>query len=134
MSAPMPVFCEACGDEGICLSCDRGSVPVRVQLLRQKGWRMPANTVKVDRTTRFGNPYRVGQVFNDVKGGVRDNAHAVELYRAMYSLDSGRRPVWPDGWRVLIGKNLACWCKLGEPCHADVLLELVAKWAAEVSP
>lgn len=24
----------------------------------------------------------------------------------------------------LRGKNLACWCKLGEPCHADVLLEL----------
>lgn len=24
----------------------------------------------------------------------------------------------------LAGKNLACFCKLGEPCHADVLLEL----------
>jgi hypothetical protein len=24
----------------------------------------------------------------------------------------------------LRGKNLACWCKLGDPCHADVLLEL----------
>lgn len=24
----------------------------------------------------------------------------------------------------LAGKNLACWCKPGEPCHADVLLEL----------
>lgn len=24
----------------------------------------------------------------------------------------------------LRGKNLACWCKAGEPCHADVLLEL----------
>jgi hypothetical protein len=26
----------------------------------------------------------------------------------------------------LAGKNLACFCKLGEPCHADVLLELAA--------
>jgi Domain of unknown function (DUF4326) len=25
----------------------------------------------------------------------------------------------------LRGKNLACWCKLGNPCHADVLL----RWA-----
>jgi hypothetical protein len=25
---------------------------------------------------------------------------------------------------VLRGKNLACWCKLGTACHADVLLEL----------
>lgn len=24
----------------------------------------------------------------------------------------------------LSGKNLACFCKLNEPCHADVLLEL----------
>ncbi len=24
----------------------------------------------------------------------------------------------------LRGKNLACWCKLDQPCHADVLLEL----------
>jgi hypothetical protein len=24
----------------------------------------------------------------------------------------------------LRGKNLACWCREGEPCHADVLLEL----------
>lgn len=24
----------------------------------------------------------------------------------------------------LAGKNLACFCKLGEPCHADVLLAL----------
>ena len=29
--------------------------PVRVQLRRTKGWRMPENTVKVDRTTRYGN-------------------------------------------------------------------------------
>lgn len=24
----------------------------------------------------------------------------------------------------LRGKNLACWCPIGAPCHADVLLEL----------
>jgi hypothetical protein len=24
----------------------------------------------------------------------------------------------------LRGKNLACWCPLDAPCHADVLLEL----------
>lgn len=25
----------------------------------------------------------------------------------------------------LRGKNLACWCKPGTPCHADILLKLV---------
>ena len=24
----------------------------------------------------------------------------------------------------LRGKNLICWCKIGAPCHADVLLEV----------
>jgi hypothetical protein len=24
----------------------------------------------------------------------------------------------------LRGKNLACYCRIGQPCHADVLLEL----------
>ena len=26
----------------------------------------------------------------------------------------------------LAGRNLACWCRLGEPCHADVLLAIAA--------
>ena len=26
--------------------------------------------------------------------------------------------------RDLAGKDLACWCPLDRPCHADVLLEL----------
>ena len=25
---------------------------------------------------------------------------------------------------ALAGKNLACWCKPGSPCHCDVLLEI----------
>ena len=31
-------------------------MPIRVQLKRTKGWKMPENTVKVDRSTDFGNP------------------------------------------------------------------------------
>jgi hypothetical protein len=35
-------------------------MPRRIQLSRSKGSRLPARTVKVDRSTRWGNPYRVG--------------------------------------------------------------------------
>src|SRR5215470_5690297 len=35
----------------------RTGMPNRVQLQRVKGWRMPPNTRKVDRTTVFGNPF-----------------------------------------------------------------------------
>ncbi|EPX82062.1 hypothetical protein Salmuc_02429 [Salipiger mucosus DSM 16094] len=28
---------------------------------------------------------------------------------------------------VLRGRDLACWCPLDRPCHADILLELANK-------
>ena len=31
----------------------------RVQLKCDRGWKMPAHTVKVDRTTKFGNPFSI---------------------------------------------------------------------------
>lgn len=34
-------------------------IPQRIQLSRAKGWKMPPNTVKVDRTTKWGNPFPV---------------------------------------------------------------------------
>lgn len=33
-------------------------MPERIQLRRKKGWRMPPNTVKVDRSTKWGNPFK----------------------------------------------------------------------------
>ena len=37
---------------------------------------------------------------------------------------AGGAPSLDDIRRELAGKNLACWCKPGAPCHADVLLEI----------
>lgn len=82
--------------------------PIRIRLSRARGWRMPPDTVKVDRTTRWGNPYVVGED--------GDRARCVELYR---ELRHERGDL-----EELRGKNLACWCPLDVPCHADVLLEL----------
>lgn len=107
-------------------------MPERVQLKRTKGWRMPEGAVKVDRTTIYGNPYRAGGEYIErytasyraVYSKVRDQAHAVELFRRDISrrywgsLDFG-----PTDVARLRGKDLACWCRPGEPCHADVLLE-----------
>ena len=38
-----------------------------------------------------------------------------------------------DVVRELAGKNLACWCPLNVPCHADVLLEVANPTAEGVS-
>ena len=52
---------------------DMGVTAQRIQLRRAKGWRMPANTVKVDRTTLFGNPFSIEDYGHD---------RAVALHRA----------------------------------------------------
>ena len=106
------------------------SQPRRVQLRRAKGWRMPANTVKVDRTTLFGNPFSVKEYGHD---------RAVTLHRAWLTGKSIGKEQSPDlrqrrkavlvALLALRGKNLACWCPLPEHdepdnCHAALLLEL----------
>lgn len=97
-------------------------MPQRIQLRRTKGWRLPPNTVKVDRSTPYGNPFAVTDE--------RTAAEAVQAFR--FWLLNGccgagmqdRKDVVLAALPRLRGKNLACWCKVGEACHADVLLEL----------
>lgn len=92
------------------------AMPKRIQLRRTKGWRMPPNTVSVARPHKHGNPFRVGD------SGIPDAAAAKQRFREWrdYRVVGPKRPLLDD----LRGKNLACFCKLGTPCHADVLLEL----------
>jgi hypothetical protein len=100
--------------------------PERVQLSRRKGWRMPPNTVKVDRSTKWGNHIVIGEP-RGIGHRPWTAEDAVDQFRAdtMSAIDHDR----PDGSEPLDlsplrGKNLACWCPLDAPCHADVLLEL----------
>lgn len=101
-------------------------MPERIQLSRQRGWRMPQNTVKVDRTTEWGNPFDWKDLADQL-GRDQAQAHAVETYRRWLAGEvQGPRPP-PLGMEIqsaLRGKNLACWCKAGTACHADVLLEI----------
>lgn len=102
--------------------------PQRIQRRRTKGWRLPANSVCVTRGTRFGNPFR--------------GPRAVELFEEWLTNTEARDPEPAEninGWDraqlafyfttirlalpALRGKNLACFCKPGETCHGDTLLE-----------
>jgi hypothetical protein len=78
---------------------------------------MPPNTLKVDRTTRWGNPFRVAP-------GYSASAAQADFVRW---LDGGLTlaSAPPSGAEIraaLRGHNLACWCKPGAPCHAEILL------------
>ena len=96
--------------------------PARVQLRRTKGWRMPENTVKVDRTTKWGNPFVIGG--GPMGRHALDHEGAVGFFRQMLADPELRKAAeYPTDLSPLRGKNLACWCA-GEHCHADVLIEL----------
>jgi hypothetical protein len=90
-------------------------MPNRVQLRRTKGWRKPAGVVVVARPSRWGNPFRLG-IDGDRETCVARYREALVGGRLGFSADDVRRE--------LGGHDLACWCPLDLPCHADVLLEV----------
>lgn len=101
-------------------------MPKRVQLSRQKGWRMPPNTVKVDRTTRWGNPFLVldKDDWHSRRAAVGEFARAIRRQGGYLSVRGAHLVTVEDIRRGLAGKSLACWCPLDQPCHADVLLKI----------
>ena len=108
--------------------------PTRIQLRRTKGWRMPPDTIIVDRRTIWGNPFDSGDRAADVA--------AYERCVSTWPVPHENLATWQEACGstamlfVLAGriqsvlarlrdKNLACWCPLDQPCHADVLLRIV---------
>lgn len=73
----------------------------------------PSDTgIRVDRSTRWGNPFVLGQ------DGNRDRV--CDLYMA-YAI--WRLTVQPDWLEPLRGKNLYCHCA-PQRCHAETLVNL----------
>jgi hypothetical protein len=101
--------------------------PKRVQLSRSKGWRMPPNTAKVDRSTKWGNPFKVGEdAVHPISGlnlSVTSKETAISLF-ALHLQTAAGADIAEAAVRELRGKNLACWCKQGDGCHGDVLLSV----------
>lgn len=104
-------------------------MPERIQMRRTKGWRKPAGAVYVGRPTKWGNPFTVEMGLRLGKTEPEARSSAVRMFEVWI-----RRPSVPCHGKQhaeihadlaeLRGKDLACWCRLDQPCHADVLLEL----------
>lgn len=118
-------------------------MPERIQLKRTKGWRIPDNTVKVDRSNKkWGNPYRVLQVktgewevylcLDGALSGPTVGIYPTKMIALAVAVRLHReRIMGPEGdllrqlaRRELRGKNLGCWCGHGQPCHGDNWLEV----------
>ena len=119
--------------------------PVRLQLSRRKCFDLQAlsrstnglDAVNVTRRSKWGNPFVVGSEVLSSKGDyLMPPEEAVDLFRfwvTRIDTPAERENIEAFGLctfdltditKELRGKNLACWCKPGSPCHADVLLEL----------
>lgn len=87
---------------------------------RTAGWRKPANVIYVGRPTEWGNPWRVGGKAHEAI----DPATAVARYESALmkgELKDRSGTSLVDRLGELRGQDLACWCDLDQPCHADVL-------------
>ena len=137
------------------VECQDGKVgeemkPQRIQLSRGKGFNLQRVSVtlngrlavRVDRTTKWGNPFRMGREpserIMDQWGWIINKKHPfyTPCYSVPQALKRFRQCVESHPEYIahvkyeLKGKNLACWCPLldeqGQPvaCHAMVLLEI----------
>ena len=104
-------------------------MPKRIQRKRTKGWRM-GDAVYVGRGSKYGNPWRIWWE-PKFRRWVTQADHNATSERFLTEREAKGCAVkhfafW--AWRLdiesLRGKDLACWCPLSAPCHADVLLEL----------
>ena len=109
-------------------------MPQRIQRKRTKGWRMPEGAVYVGRPSKWGNPYDWRQYPRLVQwDGEVERVPEVTLKRwavvdfksvCVHEIGSFQYPSRDVIRRKLGGLDLACWCPLDQPCHADVLLEV----------
>jgi hypothetical protein len=116
-------------------------MPVRIQRRRSKGWKMPAGVIYAGRPSKHGNPFAVGGYYKIGRGAgtggfswvtcdpnyrtpdftlIETPAMAVEWYRRYREL----YPLTEQAKEELRGRDISCWCRLDQPCHVDVLLEL----------
>ena len=77
---------------------------------------MPKGAIYVGRPTKWGNPYHLGDLGS--ADGELSMSDVLRKYRERVQYYYG------DEVLELRGKDLACWCPLDQPCHADILLEL----------
>lgn len=84
---------------------------IKPRVFNQRGPH-PPRAVLVDRSTVFGNPFKIGE------HGNREDV--IEKYE-FWIFQPGQLALRERMIRELKGKDLLCWCA-PEACHADIIL------------
>lgn len=107
----------------------QASTSRRIQLSRRKGFRKPENVIVVARPSKWGNPYTLAAMREFREDSDADlRAECVFDFKCwldgIFDGEEDRRARILADLHELRGHDLACWCPLDQPCHADVLLEM----------
>ncbi len=104
--------------------------PIRARRSRQKGSRLPENTVCVNRPNKnnlgkWGSPFPTGVTPKD-SYEVKHAKHtkSVELFCLWIETTDEGQAMAAMAMRELRGKNLACYCPHDLPCHGEILLAI----------
>lgn len=119
------------------------TIPIRIRRSRRAGFNLPPNTVIIDRTGKYGNPFRVvyqkpDEVWNTPAGwyvtdGIKsscafDDSDAA-LEESLFRFDKWARrmlaynPAWLDELKA--AEFIACPCSVTEKCHGDIYIKLL---------
>src|SRR3990167_1263609 len=81
---------------------------------------MPENAIMCDRTSKFGNPFKIGQTYQG-RALNRDDVISAHYDWLLYS-DEGTKVLRcvPE----LFGKDLVCWC-FPKTCHCNLYYKLL---------
>ena len=79
------------------------------------GEKLPEGAKRIDRGTKYGNPFTVEDF------GLEEALRLYDIY-LNFLLKKSLLDLTP-----LVGKDLACSCKIGERCHGDRLLQEVER-------
>ena len=99
----------------------QSSCMIRIQRQRTKGWKMPPNSVYVGRPSKWGNKYLVGGTSPEHSFPMSRN-EVIKAYGYWLVDKIAEEPHFLDELR---GKDLVCWCKPEQNCHADVLIYFI---------
>ncbi len=119
------------------------TLPIRIQRRRTKGFNLQAQSpdgrevISVCRPGKWGNYFRAvkeGEKYfvkdleenywGDTEDGYTLEAATQRCVELCESRLEGLLLTKKLNIEELRGKHLACFCKIGEPCHADTLLKL----------
>lgn len=125
-------------------------MPQRIQRRRQKGWRMPEGAIYVGRSTKWGNPFAVRDHIRPVDPRwpyihrLLPESAKLMPWSILTVTDRRMATTLHFDWFIeqphlmltvaeeLGGHDLACFCPLDQPCHADFLLEMANPGATPV--